>query len=326
LQYGGLQNFVCTDCSLANANGDVFHFTNLGGGGGSNAGRYWVFNGGGISSTGGNVFAGGGSSYCGLTFVGVSISTAYTPDMGCGPVTLINSSINSVDFPFDYYPFTGEMLTLHSSPINGVEMAAPSGVASSDLIYADSGAHRWKMKNNNGAADTVAGLSDFAAPPSIGSGTPGAITGTALNSTGGNAFGGAATYSSAACETSFATTTLGTGATTTDTGLNCLPANSVIDAVVARVTTTITAACTGWELGDASTAARFSSNNTTLTAGTTTDATHIGTFNNTGIASATTGTWQATAAKVRITCAGGNPGAGAIRIIVFYHTSTAPTS
>lgn len=139
-------------------------------------------------------------------------------------------------------------------------------------------------------------------------------------------FGSNLTSTSAACETSFAATTLGTGATTTDTGLNCLPANSIIDGVVARVTTTITAACTGWELGDATTPARFSSNNTTLTAGTTTDAAHIGTFNNTGIASATTGIWQAAAAKVRITCAGGNPGAGAIRVIVYYHTLTAPTS
>lgn len=139
-------------------------------------------------------------------------------------------------------------------------------------------------------------------------------------------FGSSWQGGSSACETSFAPTTLATGATATDTGLNCLPANSIIDAVVARVTTTITSACTGWELGDATTPARFSSNNTVLTAGTTTDAAHIGTFNNSGIASATTGIWQATAAKVRITCAGGDPGAGAIRVIVYSHSPTAPTS
>ncbi len=139
-------------------------------------------------------------------------------------------------------------------------------------------------------------------------------------------FGSKNTETVNACETAFATTTLATGATTTNTGLNCLPGNSIIDAVVARVTTTITASCTGWSLGDASTAARFASNNTTLTSGTTTDATHIGSYNNTGIASATTGIWQATAAPVKVTCAGGNPGAGAIRIIVYSHTPTAPTS
>ncbi|HEV8491035.1 MAG TPA: hypothetical protein VGR76_02145 [Candidatus Angelobacter sp.] len=48
--------------------------------------------------------------------------------------------------------------TLISStePYAEVEAAAPSGVASSDLLYADSTAHRWKMINNNGAAKTVA--------------------------------------------------------------------------------------------------------------------------------------------------------------------------
>jgi hypothetical protein len=44
------------------------------------------------------------------------------------------------------------------------ELAAPSGIAGWDVFYCDSSAHRWKMKNNNGSANTVAGLSDF---PSI---------------------------------------------------------------------------------------------------------------------------------------------------------------
>jgi hypothetical protein len=148
----------------------------------------------------------------------------------------------------------------------------------------------------------------------------------ATEQTGGNAFGGFEKSAVAACETSFAATTLATGATTTSTGLSCLPANSVIDWVVARVTTTITGSCTGWSLGDGTTAARFSSNNTVLTSGTTTDAAHIGTFNNTGIASATTGIWQAAAHAIVVTCAGGNASAGAIRVIVYYHSPTAPTS
>lgn len=139
-------------------------------------------------------------------------------------------------------------------------------------------------------------------------------------------FGSSMTTASSACETSYGATTLATGTTTTTTGINCLPANSIIDAVVARVTTTITGSCTGWELGDGTTAARFSSNNTGLTAGTTTSAATIGTFNNTGIASATTGIWQAAAHGIVITCATGNPSAGAIRVIVYYHTWTAPTS
>lgn len=39
------------------------------------------------------------------------------------------------------------------------EIAPPSGVAGSDVLYADSAAHRFKMINNNGAADVVMGAS-----------------------------------------------------------------------------------------------------------------------------------------------------------------------
>lgn len=42
-------------------------------------------------------------------------------------------------------------------PIRQVEQAAPSGIASSDLLWADSTAHRWKMVNNNGVLDPVVG-------------------------------------------------------------------------------------------------------------------------------------------------------------------------
>jgi hypothetical protein len=38
-----------------------------------------------------------------------------------------------------------------------IERAAPSGVVGSDILYADSTAHRLKMINNNGAADPVVG-------------------------------------------------------------------------------------------------------------------------------------------------------------------------
>lgn len=117
--------------------------------------------------------------------------------------------------------------------------------------------------------------------------------------------------------------TLATGATTTDSTANLLPANSLILAVGGRVTTTITSACTGWELGDATTVARFTINDTTLTLNET--KTNTGTYLNTGIASATTGMYQASAAKVRVTCAGGNPGAGAVRVFVSGFTSVPPT-
>jgi len=117
--------------------------------------------------------------------------------------------------------------------------------------------------------------------------------------------------------------TLG-GTSYTDSTTNLLPANSIIDAVVARVTTSIVTT-TAWELGDASTAARFSGSQTSgqLTAGATLIA---GPFAvGTGLASATTGAWQASAAHMRITQTG-TPSAGAIRITVFYHQFAAPTS
>lgn len=112
--------------------------------------------------------------------------------------------------------------------------------------------------------------------------------------------------------------TLSTSGTTTDSSANLLPANSIIEAVVARVTQTITTA-TDWKLGDATTAGRFSAADSTLTLGETV----VGTVqaDQTGAA----GPRQAAAAKLRITTTG-TPGAGKIRVTVFYRQYTAPTS
>jgi hypothetical protein len=112
--------------------------------------------------------------------------------------------------------------------------------------------------------------------------------------------------------------TLSTSGTTTDTSANLLPVGAVIMAVVCRITTTITTA-TNWSVGDATTAARFSASNSTLTSGTTS----VGLEQHGGSGAA--GAKQNAAAKVRITTTG-TPGAGAIRITVFYWQFTAPTS
>lgn len=114
--------------------------------------------------------------------------------------------------------------------------------------------------------------------------------------------------------------TLNTGGTTTDSTID-LPANSIILSVTARVTTTITTA-TAWRVGDATVDDRFTSDNSTLTAGTT------GVGINQWKADRTTagqGPYQASTAKVRVTTTG-TPGAGVIRITVHYITLTAPTS
>lgn len=109
--------------------------------------------------------------------------------------------------------------------------------------------------------------------------------------------------------------TLGTGATTTTLCSSCIPVNALVLGVVARVETTITGTCSGWELGDGTTAGRFTANNTGLTAGTV-SAADIQTTS--GVASTTTGMLNITSAKSIIsTCATGDPSAGALRVKAF---------
>lgn len=142
------------------------------------------------------------------------------------------------------------------------------------------------------------------------SGTTTATTATQTNVNGSTTITGQITES----------ITLNTGGTTTDSTID-LPANSIILSVTARVTTTITTA-TAWRVGDATVDDRFTSDNSTLTAGTT----DVGI--NQWKADRTTagqGPYQASTAKVRITTTG-TPGAGVIRITIHYITLTAPTS
>lgn len=115
--------------------------------------------------------------------------------------------------------------------------------------------------------------------------------------------------------------TLSTSGTTTDTAADLLPANCTIEAVAARITTTI-ATATNWSVGDPTTAARFSSANSTLTAGTTS----VGLNHQQGsVTTDATGPVQTTAAKVRITTTG-TPSAGAIRLTSYWSCFVAPTS
>lgn len=115
--------------------------------------------------------------------------------------------------------------------------------------------------------------------------------------------------------------TLSTSGATTDSTADLLPANAIIDAVVCRVTTTITTA-TDWGISDPTTSLRFSAVNATMTAGATT----VGLKHMFGVVSTTaTGPTQAAAAKLRITTTG-TPGAGAVRCTVFGRVATAPAS
>lgn len=115
--------------------------------------------------------------------------------------------------------------------------------------------------------------------------------------------------------------TLSTSGTITDSTANLLPATSIIEAVVCRVTTSITTA-TNWAIGDATTSARFCSPSSTMTAGTSGVCLN---HQKGSVATDAAGRTQTAAAKLRITTTG-TPGAGAIRCTVFYQSFTAPTS
>lgn len=178
-----------------------------------------------------------------------------------------------------------------------------------------------------------------AVTPAAGTFTTLISTGGAINGTVGASTPAAGTFTTTSAATATATTaqvvsatngatwtrgynteliTLSTSGTTTDSVANLLPADSIIEAVVARVTTTITTA-TDWKLGDATIAGRFSAVNAVMTSG----STQVGTVHvdQTG----TSGPRQTAAAKLRITTTG-TPGAGVIRVTVFYRQFVAPTS
>lgn len=115
-----------------------------------------------------------------------------------------------------------------------------------------------------------------------------------------------------------------TSGTTTDSATNVLPANAWITYVGGVITTAITGGtCSSWALGDATTAARFVAADSTLTANE--KQANTGTGFTTGIASATTGMVQGSAAKLRLTCGTGSAGAGNVSAHVEGYVWAAPT-
>jgi hypothetical protein len=225
------------------------------------------------------------------------------------------------------YGFTGNTTTGLGNPTTGVAAIYAAGFdvanftgGNNAVILRSDGGFGW----SSGTADPLSGadtnLSRCAAGVTCAGagGAAGDFTGTLKSAVGMLASANGQSY---ACSWNSELLTLSTSGTTTDTTANLLPANSVIEAVLARVTTTITTA-TSWQLGDPTTAGRFTTANATMTSGTT----DIGkVYMTTGIASATTGIYQTAAAKVRVTTVG-TPGAGAIRISVLACVNTPPTS
>jgi hypothetical protein len=113
--------------------------------------------------------------------------------------------------------------------------------------------------------------------------------------------------------------TLSTGAATTDTSMD-LPANSIILAVVGRVTTGITTATT-FDVGDPTTQARFATGVAAAISTTFVGLNH----QKGGVSTDAAGPVQASTAKVRVTC-NTTPGAGVVRLTIFYQSFIAPSS
>lgn len=114
------------------------------------------------------------------------------------------------------------------------------------------------------------------------------------------------------------TSTGPTTVTAASTTVAVIPAGSLVLAVTARVTTTISGgSVTSWQLGDAGVGTTQYGTGLALTSGTTT-----------GIANTTLTSPKFYAANTNITFTpvGGTPAAGAVRVDVYYIQATAPTS
>jgi hypothetical protein len=111
-------------------------------------------------------------------------------------------------------------------------------------------------------------------------------------------------------------------AATSNSSADLLPANSIIEAVVVRVTTVIPTAAT-FKVGDATTDGRFATGVAVAA-----DTTAVGLLHQQGsVATDAAGPAQTAAAKIRIT-PDIQPAAntGRVRVTVFYRTFVPPTS
>lgn len=113
----------------------------------------------------------------------------------------------------------------------------------------------------------------------------------------------------------------GSGGLSTESVGDLLPADAIIEAVTARITTTLVDA-TDWAVGDTGSATRFADANATITAGTTVvGLNHL----SPDAGSPPVGPKQAVAGKIVITTTT-TPSAGVVRVSVYYARFVAPTS
>jgi hypothetical protein len=100
-------------------------------------------------------------SASGSTFTGTFVSGTASPSstgilrLASGDSTCFRNNSNNNNLCWSKN--TNDLLSWAGGSLLFPEVAAPTGVAANDLIWGDSTAHRWKMSNNGGAADTVVG-------------------------------------------------------------------------------------------------------------------------------------------------------------------------
>lgn len=98
----------------------------------------------------------------------VTTNTSVTIPLSGGSPGTVYSYKDTNNAPASYTPptrnSTGDLTLASTAQLNpgstlvDIEGAAPTGVASSDFLWGDSTAHRWKMNNNNGGAMTIPAL------------------------------------------------------------------------------------------------------------------------------------------------------------------------
>ena len=185
--------------------------------------------------------------------------------------------------------------------------------------------------NQYGYADIADSVGDVIIPPSsrshveqrlnslVSGGNTASNLKTLTQTTTDGVFGSSQTASVAACEAGFGTTATNNGTVTISTTNTCLPLNAIIDAIVYRITTTISGnSVASFTVGTSGVPAKYCTAQSTLTAGTT------------GIC---LNQWNAAGSMLSLISASKVflafnqiPTAGAIRVIVYYHTWTPPTN
>lgn len=112
----------------------------------------------------------------------------------------------------------------------------------------------------------------------------------------------------------------GSGGLATESSADLLPANSIIEAVTARITTTIVGGI-DWAIGDASVGTRFADATSVLTAGImVVGLNHVDQTDSSPVV----GARQTSAGKVVITTSA-TPSSGVIRVSVYYSRFVSPT-